>query len=303
MRDAYSISHFLELGLIVKNQRIFILGKNENHSSSWYSYDSKNHRYKYKTRSVRKKENKKHVRLIIALLILCVIIVSFIIVCLKTSFGSYLKSKLFNNIQESEGLQDIPEFDDVPYVELNGNIPLFTERDMKTTPFESYSELDDLGRCGVAYANVCKDIMPEEEREDISNVYPTGWINHDYDIVDQKYLYNRCHLIGFQLAGENANEKNLITGTRYFNVEGMLPFEDEVAEYVYRTSNHVLYRVTPYYNGNELVARGVQIEAESVEDNGDGVSFNVFIYNVQPGIEIDYLTGENWKGKDYEKYQ
>lgn len=280
------------------------MGRKEKNASSSYNYEKKYGSYRYKTMSQRKKERKHKKRLIITLLILLVVATVSLFLYYKSPLGGYLKNKSTKSENQSKDiLSEIPEFDDVPYVELNGNVPLFAESDMKTSPFESYSELDNLGRCGVAYANVCKDIMPEEEREDISSVYPTGWINHDYDIVDHKYLYNRCHLIGFQLAGENANEKNLITGTRYFNVEGMLPFEDEVAEYVYRTNNHVLYRVTPVFNRDELVARGVQIEAKSVEDEGEGICFNVYIYNVQPGIEIDYQTGENWKGKDYEKYQ
>ncbi|SNU04624.1 DNA-entry nuclease [Lachnospiraceae bacterium] len=254
--------------------------------------------------SQRKEERKHKMRIFIALLIVLLVVVSFVFLCYKTPLGDFIKSKIGKQEEKPAGVvSEIPEFDDVPYVELNGNIPLFTDEEKITSAFEKYSELDDLGRCGVAYANICKDIMPEEEREDISSVYPTGWINNEYDIVDQKFLYNRCHLIGFQLAGENANERNLITGTRYMNVEGMLPFEDEVAMYVYRTNNHVLYRVTPFFDGDNLVANGVELEAYSVEDNGAGVCFNVYVYNVQPGIEIDYKTGDNWKGKDYEKYQ
>ncbi len=191
-------------------------------------------------------------------------------------------------------LDDIPEYSGAPYVELNGNEPSFTKDDMTLEPFETYSELDSLGRCGVAYANICHDIMPTEARGDIGSVKPTGWQTVKYDVVEGKYLYNRCHLIGYQLAGENANRQNLITGTRYLNVTGMLPFENEVDDYVDRTDNHVLYRVTPVFEGGELVARGVQMEAYSVEDAGDGVCFNVFVYNVQPGVEIDYATGNSW---------
>lgn len=154
--------------------------------------------------------------------------------------------------------------------------------------FESYSELDRLGRCGVAFACIGVELMPTEDRESISSVTPSGWINTEYD---GQYLYNRCHLIGFQLTGENANERNLITGTRYMNIDGMLPFENIVADYIQDTNNHVLYRVTPDFQADELVARGVQIEAFSVEDQGDGICFNVYIYNIQPGIEIDYKTG------------
>ncbi|MBO5461599.1 MAG: DNA/RNA non-specific endonuclease, partial [Ruminococcus sp.] len=152
-----------------------------------------------------------------------------------------------------------------------------------------------LGRCGEAYANICQELMPTEERGNISSVKPSGWVNAEYDFIDGKYLYNRCHLIGFQLAGENANECNLITGTRYFNVEGMLPFENMIADYVKETENHVLYRVTPIYEGSNLVASGVQMEAKSVEDDGEGILFNVYCYNVQPGVEIDYATGESWE--------
>lgn len=181
------------------------------------------------------------------------------------------------------------------YAVLADNIPDFDESDLTTEPFETYAPLDALGRCGVAYANICLELMPTEERGSIGQVKPSGWHTVRYDdLVDGGYLYNRCHLIGFQLAGENANERNLITGTRYMNVEGMLPFEDLVADYVEETGNHVLYRVTPDFEGTELVARGVQMEALSVEDGGEGVCFNVYVYNVQPGVAIDYATGESW---------
>lgn len=193
----------------------------------------------------------------------------------------------------SVSLDEIPAFSGEPYVVINGNEPNFDQADMTNKSFETYSELDALGRCGVAYANVGVDLMPTEKRGNISNVKPTGWKTVKYDSVDGKYLYNRCHLIGFQLTGENANEKNLITGTRYMNVDGMLPFENMVADYVKETKNHVLYRVTPVFEGNNLVASGVQMEALSVEDEGEGVSFNVYAYNNQPGITIDYATGES----------
>ena len=195
----------------------------------------------------------------------------------------------------NEILSAILPYSGKPYVELNGNQPVFTEKEKKDkTAFENYSELDELERCGVAYANICKELMPTEERGAIGHIKPSGWHLIKYDIVDGKYLYNRCHLIGFQLAGENANNKNLITGTRYLNVTGMLPFENDVADYVKSTGNHVLYRVTPIFNGDELVARGVQMEAYSVEDGGEGICFHVFVYNNQPGVEIDYATGESW---------
>lgn len=177
------------------------------------------------------------------------------------------------------------------YTVLNNNIPGFSENEITTTAFEEYSELDDLGRCGVAFACIGEEIMPTEERGAIGQIKPSGWQMAKYDIVDGKYLYNRCHLIGYQLSGENANEKNLITGTRYMNVDGMLPFENKVADYIKETKNHVMYRVTPIFEGNNLLAKGVQMEAFSVEDNGEGVSFNVFVNNIQPGIEINYLDG------------
>ena len=187
----------------------------------------------------------------------------------------------------------IPEYSGNPYVSLNDNIPYFTDEELAITPFELYSGVDYIGRCGAAYANICKEIMPTEERGEIGSVKPSGWHTVKYDCIDGMFLYNRCHLIGYQLAGENANTKNLITGTRYLNVEGMLPFENMVGDYVNETNNHVLYRVTPVYEENNLVASGVIIEAKSVEDNGDGILFNVYCYNVQPGISIDYLTGES----------
>lgn len=190
-------------------------------------------------------------------------------------------------------ISSIPPYSGIPYVDVNNNIPYFTSSDLTTTAFENYSSLDNLGRCGVAYANICKEIMPTEERGKIGQVKPTGWHTVKYDNVDGKYLYNRCHLIGYQLSGENANEKNLITGTRYMNVDGMLPFENMVADYVKETNNHVLYRVTPIFEGSNLLANGVLMEAKSVEDNGDGILFNVFCYNVQPGITINYATGDS----------
>lgn len=190
-------------------------------------------------------------------------------------------------------ISTIPDFDDEPYIEINGNKPYFTKEELTTSSYEYYTDLDSLGRCGVCYACIGKDIMPTEERGPIGMVKPSGWHTVKYDFVDGKYLYNRCHLIGFQLAGENANVKNLITGTRYLNVQGMLPFENEVADYVQDTGNHVMYRVTPVFKENNLVANGVLMEAYSVEDKGKGVCFNVFCYNNQPGVIIDYATGES----------
>lgn len=194
-------------------------------------------------------------------------------------------------------LDAIPAYSGTPYVEINGNIPYFTESDYSTQAFESYSELDSLGRCGVCFANIGIEIMPTEERGEIGQIKPSGWQLVKYDFVDGKYLYNRCHLIGYQLAGENANEKNLITGTRYMNVQGMLPFENMVADYVKNTGNHVLYRVTPIYDGTNLVANGVLMEAKSVEDDGAGVCFCVYVYNCQPGVVIDYASGVSALGE------
>lgn len=202
-------------------------------------------------------------------------------------------------VDSADILSIIPEFSEVAYIVINNNTPYFTlEEKTCRNAFEIYSDLDELGRCGVAYANICPEIMPTEERGAIGQIKPSGWQLVKYDIVDGKYLYNRCHLIGYQLAGENANEKNLITGTRFLNVSGMLQFENMVYDYVLETENHVLYRVTPLYNGNDLVATGILIEAYSVEDDGAGICFNVFIYNSQPGIEIDYATGNSWIVED-----
>lgn len=182
-----------------------------------------------------------------------------------------------------------------PYITINDNVPYFTEEERTTTKaFETYPELDQFNRCGPCVANICRELMPTEERGEIGMVKPSGWQTVRYDNVEGKYLYNRCHLIGFQLAGENANVNNLITGTRYLNVQGMLPFENTVADYVHQTGNHVMYRVTPIFKDHELVARGVLMEAYSVEDAGLGVQFNVFCFNVQPGVRLDYATGDNW---------
>ncbi len=192
----------------------------------------------------------------------------------------------------SISLDNIPPYSNSPYVIINSNVPFFTESEITDVSFESYSELDSLGRCGVAVASVGIDIMPTEDRGSIGMIKPSGWHSVRYEIItDGKYLYNRCHLIAYRLTGENANTENLITGTRYMNTLGMIPFEDMVADYVIETENHVMYRVTPIFEGNELVARGVLIEAYSVEDDGDGVCFNVYVYNVQPGITINYLDG------------
>ena len=189
--------------------------------------------------------------------------------------------------QYSASVQDVPGFSNVPYVVINNNQPEFSDEDMVTEVYEMYSPLDYLNRCGYAMACVGQESMPTEERGSIGQIKPSGWHTVKYDCVDGKYLYNRCHLIGYQLTGENSNEQNLITGTRYMNVEGMLPFENVVADYIEETGNHVLYRVTPIFDGNNLLARGVQMEALSVEDGGEGVCFNVYVYNSQPGVQID----------------
>lgn len=197
-------------------------------------------------------------------------------------------------------LDSAPEYNDEPYIELNDNYPDFASEEMTTDTFELYAELDELGRCGETFANISMEIMPTEERGEIGQIKPSGWHTVKYNgLVEGNYLYNRCHLIGYQLAGENDNEKNLITGTRYLNTVGMLPFENDVAEYVKTTGNHVLYRVTPIFEGSNLVASGVVMEAYSVEDNGQGICFNVFVYNVQPGVIIDYATGDSWLDENY----
>lgn len=193
------------------------------------------------------------------------------------------------------GQVDISQFrTEQPWVELEGGEPAFSQEEMTTTAFEDYAPLDALGRCGTAYACLGRETMPTEERGEIGQVKPAGWHTVKYDWVDGKYLYNRCHLIGYQLSGENANERNLITGTRFLNTQGMLPFENQVADYIKDTGNHVLYRVTPVYDGNDLVAWGVRMEACSVEDNGAGVKFHVLCFNAEPGVAIDYATGDSW---------
>ena len=209
-------------------------------------------------------------------------------------FGTSDNVKVYDKNDRSipVDIKDVPKYRGIPYVEINNNKPSFSEKDKDRV--EEYSKLDKLGRCGPAFANVGKELMPTSPRESIRDVRPSGWHTVKYDdILEDRYLYNRCHLIAFMLAGENANERNLITGTRYFNVEGMLPFEIQVADYVKSTGNHVLYRVRPIFKGNDLVARGVQMEAQSVEDGGEGISFNVYCYNVQPDIRINYKDGSS----------
>lgn len=213
----------------------------------------------------------------------------------ETQAGANVSSESGDSSSATFSLAEVPEYSGDPYVAVHDNIPYFTEEELNAArdSFEFYSELDEIGRCGVAYASVSTETMPTEKRGDISSVKPTGWHSVKYDNVDGKSLYNRCHLIGYQLTAENANKQNLITGTRYLNVDGMLPFENMVADYVKETKNHVLYRVTPVFEGDNLVASGVLMEAESVEDQGEGVLFCVYAYDVQPGITIDYATGES----------
>ena len=244
---------------------------------------------------MRKKGYKSKYNLVISIITLILII---FIGYYENKYGTDVDGnqnvQVSESIQKSFNLDDIPEFDGkTPYVIINNNEPNFPEEDFNSNSFEKYSELDSLGRCGVAYANVSKETMPTEARGEISKVKPTGWHTVKYDCVEGKYLYNRCHLIGYQLTAENANKQNLITGTRYLNVDGMFPFENQVAEYVKQENRHVLYRVTPIFEKNNLVANGVQMEAESVEDKGEKVKFNVYAYNVQPNIKIDYLTGNS----------
>lgn len=244
----------------------------------------------------RRRNNKKQVKQLMG------VFIAIILLGISIFFGNDMvdlpKESSSSTISTNQtntnfNIADIPEYTDKIYIEINNNMPYFEESEYTTESFEKYSELDELGRCGVAYANISKEIMPPEgdERGSISSVKPTGWEQAKYD---GEYLYNRCHLIGYQLADEDANELNLITGTRYFNVNGMLPFENQVANYIKENeNNHVLYRVTPIFKEDNLLASGVEIEAYSVEDNGQGVCFNVFVYNVQPGITIDYKTGES----------
>lgn len=211
----------------------------------------------------------------------------------STEINNYISKIIPINYTYAYSIENIPEYTDKEYIIINNNEPYFTEEDYTLKSFEKYSDLDLLGRCGVAYANVGVDTMPTIERGSIGMIKPTGWHTIKYDIVNGKYLYNRCHLIGYQLTGENDNEKNLITCTRQMNIGTMLEYENKVADYVKKTNNHVLYRVTPVFKDSNLLATGVEIEAYSVEDNGKGIKFNVFIYNVQEGIEIDYTTGDS----------
>lgn len=237
-------------------------------------------------RAEKRKRKLKKTALTVIVAMICVIAVSF--------FKWQPPSQNFQYLQEIE----FPKYSGEAFSEINGNVPLFDESDTTTKTFESYSDLDSLGRCGTAYACISRELMPTEERDGIGNIKPSGWVQAKYEGYvdsDPPYLYNRCHLIAYCLTAENANEKNLITGTRYMNVEGMLPFEKQVASYLDQNDNHVLYRVTPIFEGDNLLASGVLIEAYSVEDQGKGICFCVYCFNVQPGIEIDYKTGASKK--------
>lgn len=235
-----------------------------------------------------KKTKKAVKKLIIALLVIVVIDLFYYAEENIFNKTSYAKSVSYN-------LEDIPEYSEDGYVIINNNEPSFEDSEKTTKSFEKYSNLDFLGRCGVAYANVSKQTMPTEKRGEIGSIKPSGWQTKKYDFIDGKYLYNRCHLIGYQLTGENANAKNLITCTRYMNATTMLEFENRVAKYVKKTGNHVLYRVTPIFGKGNLLASGALMEALSVEDNGKGIKFNVYVYNVQDGVIIDYATGKSKK--------
>ena len=233
--------------------------------------------------------------------LVAIIMAALMLFCSCGNKINNVNSEIGNEIKDDAYIatvDDVPEFCGEPYVVIRDNEPDFKDTDMVTQSYEIYSELDFLGRCGVVMACVGTDIMPTEERGSIGQVKPTGWHTVKYDSVDGKYLYNRCHLMGYQLTGENANRQNLITGTRYLNVEGMLPFENMIADYVKETQNHVIYRVTPVFDGQNLLSRGVQLEAKSVEDMGEGICFNVYAYNNQPGIKINYSSGESRLKKD-----
>lgn len=234
----------------------------------------------------RGKNMKKRSKLFVFILLLGVLFY------FKDDIYNYTYS-IINTSNESYDIENLPDYNGNSYVIVNDNNPYFKEEEYTTDSFEKYSELDSLGRCGVAYANISKELMPTEKRDSIGFIKPSGWHTVKYDHIDGKYLYNRCHLIGYQLTGENANEKNLITCTRSMNTKGMLQFENMVTKYIKDTGNHVLYRVKPVFEGNNLVATGVEMEAYSVEDNGKGIKFNVFVYNIEDGVIIDYKTGDS----------
>lgn len=231
---------------------------------------------------MRSKKNNKKIEII---LLVTIVVVSF---CFKDNI-----KKIVENSYPSYALENIPSYNGKPYVVINDNKPYFDDDDYSTSSFEEYSELDLLGRCGAAFANIGPELMPTEERGSIGGIKPSGWHTIKYDIVSGKYLYNRCHLIGYQLTGENDNPKNLITCTRSMNTVGMLEFENKVVEYIKRTGNNVLYRVTPIFEENNLVASGVLIEASSIQDHCTEICFNVYVYNVEDGIKINYSNGDS----------
>ncbi len=234
------------------------------------------------------KKRKKNQRKII---ITCTIILGIIIIEFFNQDLSIFIDNLTNKLTPSYALSEIPEYNGQDYVIINNNEPNFTQDMFSTTSYEKYSPLDYLNRAQMAIANIGSDLMPSEKRESIGMIKPSGWHTIKYDNIEGKYLYNRCHLIGYQLTGENANEKNLITCTRQTNTQGMLDFENQIADYIHKTNNHVLYRVTPIYENTNLIASGIHLEAQSVEDDGAGIKFNVYVYNVQQGIKINYEDG------------
>lgn len=282
----------LDIQALKKNGKTGIVCEEKGKAVIWKSeYDSSLETFNWRKMMKRgtmgkrrkRRSKKKDIRTLLGLLVAAVL---------------YMAVRWYTMPDVAASMDEIPPYDGIPYVVIDDNHPAFAEEDKTTTSYETYGLQDLLGRCGVVEACIGQDLMPTEKRGDISSVKPTGWEQGYYDFVDGGVLYNRCHLIGFQLTGENDNERNLITGTRYLNVEGMLPFENEVADYIEETGNHVLYRVTPVFEKMDLVARGVRMEALSVEDDGAGVCFDVYCYNVQPGVEIDYGTGENWLSEE-----
>ena len=250
------------------------------------------------SRKKEKNTNKKTKEFFVSIIAIIAFVIGGFVGADKLNLDNENNLEVFaSNSYTNINIKNIPEYSGKIYIEINNDIPYFEESDYTTKSFEKYGSLDDLGRCTAAYANISKETMPPkgDERGSISSIKPTGWVQEKYD---GEYLYNRCHLIGYQLSDEDANELNLITGTRYFNVQGMLPFENMVADYINENENsHVLYRVTPIFKEDNLLASGVEMEAYSVEDNGKGICFNVFVYNVEPGINIDYTTGKSTKVK------
>lgn len=252
--------------------------------------------------SMHKKKGTRRKRILTAGIILSLALI--LCICFLIVLPSYHEKESAVSATNTFQITDIPEYTGSPYIEIDNNRPSFSDKDLTGEPFEHYSDLDELGRCGTAFANVGPETLPQEERGPIGEVHPSGWqVANYHDLIEGNYLYNRCHLIAFSLTGENANEKNLITGTRYLNTEGMQPFELKVLDYVRASGNHVLYRVTPVFEGDNLVASGVEMEALSLEDRGAGISFHIYAYNVQPGVIIDYRTGDNKLDPDYDRQE